>query len=503
MGWMLWLGWSYRVSGQGWTYLLTIGDRTETTRLPEVQRVPHYVWRGSAGYDAQYYAQLALRPGLEGADLEAAIDNLPYRARRSLPSWLAALAGGGDVARTLSIYALIPWASWWVFAALWWRWSGVASWGALGRWCAVVLSFGFATSVRGALVDAPAVLLIALAVRCVVLERRGWAVAWLAAAILTRETAVLALVILIPSEWRPWRDWGAWRRSAVLGVIAVLPFALWYASLVWRFDAMGGGAAGNFQWPFSGVGRRWREIVGFWHTASGGQAWRATAVMIGLCAQAVVLVVWREWANPWWRVGAVHVVLLAELGDRVWEGYPGAAARVLLPMTAACFAPTAVAPSLGRRLALLVAAIGALASAHALRPPGSHAYRVLSDGRAGVAPISVTMDASFFPPESSWTEYWVRAEGAAAGWSVTATSRTASVDCRVSFRLRASDAGEFVVRAGGRVLWRGRVDGEGREVRLDSVVIPPGEVRRFEIVRTEPVAGGGSFTVRDLVFRWR
>ena len=42
-----------------------------------------------------------------------------------------------------------------------------------------------------------------------------------------------------------------------------------------------------------------------------------------------------QWANPWWRIGIVYCILMGALGPGVWEGYPGAATRVLLPMTLA------------------------------------------------------------------------------------------------------------------------------------------------------------------------
>ena len=43
---------------------------------------------------------------------------------------------------------------------------------------------------------------------------------------------------------------------------------------------------------------------------------------------------WRvKWQSPWWRVGAAYAALLIVVGPSVWDGYPGAATRVLLPLT--------------------------------------------------------------------------------------------------------------------------------------------------------------------------
>ena len=55
--------------------------------------------------------------------------------------------------------------------------------------------------------------------------------------------------------------------------------------------------------------------------------------MIGLTIQAAVLLIVRVWRNPWWRAGMGSVMLMVVLGPAVWEGLPGAATRVLLPMT--------------------------------------------------------------------------------------------------------------------------------------------------------------------------
>ena len=42
-----------------------------------------------------------------------------------------------------------------------------------------------------------------------------------------------------------------------------------------------------------------------------------------------------DWRSRWWRVGAVFLTLMLVADPVVWEGYPGAYTRVLLPMTLA------------------------------------------------------------------------------------------------------------------------------------------------------------------------
>ena len=55
--------------------------------------------------------------------------------------------------------------------------------------------------------------------------------------------------------------------------------------------------------------------------------------LVGITVQAGYLVLRPAWTQPWWRLGAAYVVLMALLGTAVWEGSPGAFVRVLLPLT--------------------------------------------------------------------------------------------------------------------------------------------------------------------------
>ncbi len=68
--------------------------------LPVLRKAPIYIYHDTGGYDGLYYAQLAASPALRNPALPKAIDNLGYRARRILLSWIAWAAarrrtGGG------------------------------------------------------------------------------------------------------------------------------------------------------------------------------------------------------------------------------------------------------------------------------------------------------------------------------------------------------------------------------------------------------------------------
>lgn len=83
---------------------------------------------GFKGYDAQYYAQIAMRPWLTNRALNEAMDSMPYRARRILFSWTAYGLGGGDPARALHIYAVQNIVCWFLLAGLLLRWFPATSW---------------------------------------------------------------------------------------------------------------------------------------------------------------------------------------------------------------------------------------------------------------------------------------------------------------------------------------------------------------------------------------
>ncbi|MBI3874375.1 MAG: hypothetical protein HY300_00065 [Verrucomicrobia bacterium] len=74
----------FYIPGKGFTYLIAFGANQEGGRLSKVRKLDYYMARGSDGYDAQYYAQIAMDPSLQNRELRRAVDSLPYRARRIL-----------------------------------------------------------------------------------------------------------------------------------------------------------------------------------------------------------------------------------------------------------------------------------------------------------------------------------------------------------------------------------------------------------------------------------
>jgi len=115
VGVFVWTAVRFYIPGEGFTYLVTFGDRQVSRYLPELRATDFYLQRDSSGYDAQYYAQIAMHPHFDET-LRGAVDSLPYRARRILFSATATVLGGGNPARALQIFAVQNIVAWLLLA---------------------------------------------------------------------------------------------------------------------------------------------------------------------------------------------------------------------------------------------------------------------------------------------------------------------------------------------------------------------------------------------------
>ena len=305
----------------GFTRFLQLDAANESTEIGAFRTQPIYVYRNTGGYDGQYYAQIAYHPLLNAPELKTAVDNLNYRARRILPAALAWIIGGGHPGQIARVYAWLNLAAWLALAGLSWRVIEVQSGKGFAAWLGILFSAGALTSVRFALTD-----LIAATLTLAALTRGR---ATLALAALSRETALLAL----PGLWtRPWLS----RKNGFVTLVAALPLALWLAYIQWR---LGPGDAGfsNFTWPLQGWAEKGVSSV----RALNGPidfalAFSTFLAVAGLTVQAAYCLFRPRLSDPWWRVAAAYTVLLAFLGQAVWEGFPGATFRAVLPLTLAC-----------------------------------------------------------------------------------------------------------------------------------------------------------------------
>jgi hypothetical protein len=358
---------------QGFTYLIQFGEKMHRIYLPEIKAMNHYEVPNSVGYDSQYYAEIALRPNPRDPVLRKSVDGLPYRARRILFPALAWLIGGGDPARVLNVFALENVVCWFLLAALLLRWLPPVNWGNCLRWAAVLFSFGLIFSVARALLDGPSLVLIAAAMALAESKRPWLSAAVLGLAGLGKDTNVLAAAGMRLPERTDEKAWGSWIARCAL---VLLPLSAWMFCLrAWLGRADDLGDARNFAPPFAALAQKLADTV----SQLMAEGYLSLAkydllVMAGLLAQFFFFAFRRRWRDPWWRLGAAYAVLMVFLGTAVWESYPSAAARVLLPMT------LAFNITVPRRrwwpVLLLVGNLGVLASADIFKPPGRESFVV-------------------------------------------------------------------------------------------------------------------------------
>ncbi|MBI3884979.1 MAG: DUF2029 domain-containing protein [Opitutae bacterium] len=297
----------------GFASLLRFGERWQAQRLPAIRSFSLPTVANSAGYDGQFYAQLALDPLLRDPALATALDSPAYRARRILAPATAAAVGLGQPWWTLQAYALLNVACWFAFAWLLRRTIADAGWLGFARWAGCVFSMGVLDSVRQSLVDLPAMLLLLLAVRSHLQARPSRTGTWLSLAALTKETSLLGslAVLFDPSAVRA----QPLRRAALFAATA-LPLGLWSLYVASRFPPLAGSSGlGNFSLPL--VGAFDQLTLSVHELARGNLDGRysfAVLALIGLAVQAAVL--WRrpQPDSPWWRIGAVYALLLLFLG---------------------------------------------------------------------------------------------------------------------------------------------------------------------------------------------
>jgi hypothetical protein len=445
----------------GFTALYQLDAPNDERKIAAFRELPVYVHRDTGGYDGLYYAQIAHDPLLLGGEIPRAMEHPQYRARRILPPALAWVLGAGDPSRIILAYSLLNPAAWLILAILLWRVLRVQDLRGLVGWIGVMFSAGVLASVRLALTDLVGVALLTAAIAAHERRRTGAATLLLGAAALARETAVLGLASLIE---RPLLS----RRNLGRAVAALLPLAAW---TVYVSHQLGPGTAGwgNFTLPGAGLlGKATaatRDLFTVADTALAISTWLAFA---GFLVQAAFLLRRPSFSDPWRRLGLLQLPLLLLLGTAVWEGHPGAATRVLLPLTVA-FAVVAVrerAP-----LSWLVAgSLPVLAGLVALRDvPRDRAE--IAAGRTGEQAAVLRLGTGWHAPEERGRTRWVWSSGEA---HLTAEAWPRDrIGLRLTFELRSLRPRTVVLRADGVEIWRGAI-GRERTVHHANVTVAGG-----------------------------
>lgn len=504
-GFFIWTAAQFYIPGQGFTSLIFFGGNPALYRIRELQPIDYYVYKDTGGYDGQYYAQLAVKPLLKSRDLKAAMDNLPYRARRILFCWTAYVLGLGKPWLVLQVYSLQNIICWLLLAWLLLRWFPPTSLGNTVRWAGTLFAWGMTMSVREALMDGPSLLLIAAGVALAEQGRRWWSAGVLGLAGLGRETNLLAVVVQTPG-----RDW-SWRECLAAvgrGLLVVAPLALWVA-YIWRVcGEPSNTGVGNFGAPFTGYFTKWADTVAEYRA----NGWDSSAkwtmlLLVSMAMQFLMILLRPQWTNPWWRVGAPFAVLMLFLGEAVWAGFPGAASRVVLPMTLAF--NILVPRGRGWWPVLLLGNLAAFSAAGQLAPPGRESFRLEGPPIVWKAPVNrsveVIFDDEWYQGEKSSFEYWRWSRGSAG--LVIRNPHAVPLEIEMDFDLRAYAARAVRVFQGRTLRWEGRVGRESALVRLPQIRLEPGDNPwRFETDGPPSMPAGDvlrpvTFNLRNLVIR--
>lgn len=464
----------FYIPGKGLSYLIAFGAKQEAVRLSKIRKLDYYVTKGSDGYDAQYYVQIAMDPSLQNQGLKRAVDSLPYRGRRILFATTAYVMGLGQPEWILQAFALQNAIAWLLLAGLLLHWFPPRSWDNLLRWAGVLFSMGVCLSFRNALFDGPSLLVIAFGVYLLDRGRPWWSTAVLGLSGLGKETNLLGSAALLPPAFRDGRAWGL---AMLRGVLTAAPLLLW---LVYIAAFVGGrvddAGARNFDLPFAAYGRKWTEVMASLPELSAAYTaplW-SLLMLIVLTVQFLYLVLRPQWSRAWWRIGISYALLMVFLGDAVWEGYPGAAARVLLPMQLAfnCLVPV----GRGWLAVLVLGNIAILAAPAALESPAGDGYVVRGRDELVYGTnrqrLEVEFSDTWHLPEQLGGDYWRWSSG--SGTLTVYNPQPGALVARLRFTVTVSTPRRVTLRQHGTVLWSTELGERSTvNVTLGEVVLPP------------------------------
>ena len=491
---------SYYIPQYGFTYLIEQGDEPKREYdWIEERDVTVYRHFRSSGYDAQYYAQLALDPALLDPSLVKSVDNLPYRARRILLPWVAYVGGLGQPNWILNFYAIQNAICWFLLGWLLLRWFPPTNIDRAFRWGAIMLSIGLWFSALFSLVDGPSLLLTALALRWVEQGHPWRASAILALGGLAKETNLLSAAVLAPERWKNMSGWG---KSVVQGLLVALPLVIWFSVLRWRFAETGSLAgARNFAWPFVAYGERWAELVR--GMMEGGIRWKflsaGFATHVSITVQAVFLFGWWQWKKPAWRLTVPFAVLAFTLGHAVWEGYPGASSRVLLPMLLGF---NLLVPKARKWLPVLILGnLTMFVGPFSMEPRPAEIHSVQISDTVGLAEqersaeVSVEFPRPWYGAERNGKQHWRWSEADAD--IVINNPYSVALEVEIRGEWAAQDNRTARVMQNGKLWWEQSIDRRVRDWRLGGIILEPGE-NRIRIESNETGVGTDSADARKL-----
>ncbi len=310
--------WEYGLAG-----LAGFGRIFEPGRLAEIRPwIPTPA--SEAGYDGQFYAQIAIDPTLRHPGLIVACDNLAYRAQRIGMPAASYLLGLAQPRMIVQAYGLINFAAWAVLLGWFVRNESLMTSQKRHLAVAIFWTSGTMISVSRALTDLPSLCLSVIAIQSLISHPVAGSLL-ASCSILTKETALLSLLGF--ASVKPGKPGLLVFRLSLI----VLPVFVW---LMYVRFLVGGNQAGfqNFTWPALG----WLEKLRFEWLLAWDRFPRMPILEmltpISIAIQTAYLLSHPRWQSAWWRMGIGFAVLSIFLAHPVWESQNGYS-RVLLPLT--------------------------------------------------------------------------------------------------------------------------------------------------------------------------
>lgn len=315
--------------GVGFTSMIAVGDRFFPQATTEFQEAQPRIHEDSFGYDAQFYAQIALDPSIQDAELDEGVDNLRYRARRILMPAFAWLLGTGDPDRIVHVYPLINPLCWIVCGFLLLHWLPPQNLQNFIRWSGIMLGWGWITSIERSLSDGPAAALTVLAAFLVARSAYNRGALAIAASALAKDVSLLAGLAIFEKRSNVSETL---IQFAARGSICVLPlFAWWlYVNSVAPPQNSSFLGSGNFALPLVELVSKIKGQWATWTSSDSPKSLFYFFSYIAMLLHILVLLVRPKWKDIWWRIGISFAILAAVLGPAVWADEPGAAPRVVL-----------------------------------------------------------------------------------------------------------------------------------------------------------------------------
>ena len=322
-------------SAHGFTSLILFGKEFQQRELPEIKTL-NPALQSAWGYDAQFYAQIAIDPSLRHPGLATAVDNPAFRSNRYFLPLLAYLGGFGQPRAVVAIYAVINLLFWFLLLGALIHFCRPLTTRKLLCFAMILLSTGTLISIDRSLTDLPGATLAF----CAAMVEGTAAALFLSTAILTKPTQSLLLLryfTTTPASSQNFRS-----RIFLIALTLFLPVLLqFYIVSLFGFGSQTGG---NIGFPILGaLGRIVIALSDLWAVpfelkldfiTHWEESFYEFMAPLSLMLQSYFILRYRDKSNALWCLGAGFAFLFLCLTENTLVEHI-ATCRTSLPLTIA------------------------------------------------------------------------------------------------------------------------------------------------------------------------